>query len=83
MGFTFSKKAAASSVTPTVASVKTGESFQTEYGTIYTKLANGDFLKLGNPDKPGRNEVVVKPASYFGSGNRNDITVLETLNISF
>lgn len=62
--FTFTQKPIVSKVT-TVGDITTSQSFQTDFGTIYTKLADGSFLKLGNPSKSSHNEVRVKPASYF------------------
>lgn len=82
MSFTFVRKAVTPASQPTVANVGVGESFQTNFGTIYTKLENGDFLKLGNPSNASHNNVVVKPASYF-SGDTRPVTLLGSLQIAF
>jgi hypothetical protein len=81
MSFNFVRKTASPSTSPTVANVQVGDSFQTDFGTIYTKLADGSFLKVGNPDVPSHNEVRVKPASYFNS--TRPVTLLGTLQIAF
>lgn len=81
MSFTFTRKATTSAASPTVADVQVGDSFQTDFGTIYTKLADGSFLKVGNPEVPSHNEVRVKPASYFSS--TRPVTLLGQLQIAF
>lgn len=80
MSFTFTTKAS-SPKAPTVADVQTGDSFQTQFGTVYTKLNDGSFLKLGNPKVSSHNEVQVKPASYFSSDTR-PVTLLGQLQIA-
>ncbi len=81
MPFKFTTAAKAAVSQPTVADVQVGQNFRTDFGTIYQKLSDGSFLKVGNPQVPSHNEVRVKPASYFGSGSRS-VTILGDLSIA-
>jgi hypothetical protein len=74
MSFTFSTKAAVAPKQPTISDAKPGSSFTTSYGTLYHVLADGSFLKLGNPKRSDANNVTVKSSSYFSGRGSEAIT---------
>lgn len=76
MSFSFTTKAAPAAKVPTVGDVSPGQSFQTSYGTVYHVLADGSFLKLGNPKNSAANNVRVKDSGYFSGRSGEAITLV-------
>jgi hypothetical protein len=75
MAVKFSAAAPSKPKQPTIADVKPGDFFSTGYGTVYVLGQDGNFIKIGNPEKPGRNFVTVKSKDYFAGRQSEAVTI--------